>query len=201
MATSVERGRATRQRLLDAAVPLLGEVGWTKVTTRLVAERAGVNPGLVHYHFASVTDLLVAASTAFARTVLARTVEQLTAHTDVSEGVDWLLDELAGWSGADPASLAVAEAFLASNRLPDLRAELAALIADFRTDVAGWLRRHGAGDAAMEAATVLAAAIDGLMLHHALDPTLDARALAVPLRRMLLPGGHGSAGDPGATPA
>ncbi|MFD0890429.1 TetR family transcriptional regulator, partial [Streptosporangium algeriense] len=37
---SAERGRATRQRLFDAAVALIGEVGWGGVTTRMVAERA-----------------------------------------------------------------------------------------------------------------------------------------------------------------
>ena len=61
MEIAVERGRATRQRLLKAAVALVGEVGWNGVTTRLVAKRADVSPGVVHYHYASVTDLLIAA--------------------------------------------------------------------------------------------------------------------------------------------
>ncbi|WP_288047924.1 helix-turn-helix domain-containing protein, partial [Nocardia sp.] len=53
---SAERGRATRERLLEAAVSLIGEVGWSGVSTRMVAQRAGVNAGVVHYHFASVSD-------------------------------------------------------------------------------------------------------------------------------------------------
>lgn len=44
--------------LLDAAEHLLYEVGYAGVTTRAVAEVAGVNPGLVHYYFGSMEELL-----------------------------------------------------------------------------------------------------------------------------------------------
>jgi AcrR family transcriptional regulator len=44
--------------LLDAAEDLLYEVGYAGVTTRAVAEAAGVNPGLVHYYFGSMEELL-----------------------------------------------------------------------------------------------------------------------------------------------
>ena len=45
--------------LLDAAEKLLVEVGYAAITTRKVAERAGVNHGLVHYYFGSMEDLLL----------------------------------------------------------------------------------------------------------------------------------------------
>jgi len=35
--------------LLDAAEQLLVEIGYSAITTRKLAERAGVNHGLVHY--------------------------------------------------------------------------------------------------------------------------------------------------------
>lgn len=46
-------------KLLDAAERLLVEVGYAAVTTRLVAAKAGVNHGLVHYYFGSMEDLFV----------------------------------------------------------------------------------------------------------------------------------------------
>ena len=46
--TNIERGRDVRAHLLAAARELIGEVGWTGVSTRVVAERAGVRPGMVH---------------------------------------------------------------------------------------------------------------------------------------------------------
>jgi AcrR family transcriptional regulator len=45
--------------LLDAAERLLVEVGSAGVTTRRLAEEAGVNHGLVHYYFGSIENLLV----------------------------------------------------------------------------------------------------------------------------------------------
>jgi AcrR family transcriptional regulator len=44
--------------LLDAAEKLLLEIGYAGITTRKLAERAGVNHGLVHYYFGSMEDLL-----------------------------------------------------------------------------------------------------------------------------------------------
>ena len=43
---------------MDAAESLLFEVGYAGVTTRAVAEAAGVNHGLVHYYFGSMDELL-----------------------------------------------------------------------------------------------------------------------------------------------
>jgi AcrR family transcriptional regulator len=56
-----EAGDATRKAFLDAAEELLITKGAAAITTRKVAERAGVNQALVHYHFGTIEELLVAA--------------------------------------------------------------------------------------------------------------------------------------------
>jgi len=56
-----EAGDATRRALLDAAEELLISKGVAGITTRKVADRAGVNQALVHYHFGTIEELLVAA--------------------------------------------------------------------------------------------------------------------------------------------
>ncbi|MFI7700143.1 TetR/AcrR family transcriptional regulator [Nonomuraea sp. NPDC049480] len=189
---SAARGQTTRQRLLDATVALIPELGWGGVTTRLVAERAGVAPGVVHYHFASVTDLLVAAGTGFSAGMLDLLAKELTTRPGIGEGVDWLLGELSRYSGVDPASLLVVEMFLASTRLPELRERLGEQIAAFRSRVASWLAERGYQGDATAAAAMLAAAVDGIMLHRALDPDLDPAALAGPLRAMFGTIGEGT---------
>lgn len=55
------RGDATRSRLLEAAVDTLREHGYAGASARAVADRAGVNQGLIFYHFGSVQGLLLAA--------------------------------------------------------------------------------------------------------------------------------------------
>ena len=180
-----ERGNTTRERLLAAAASLVAEVGWGGVTTRLVAERAGVNAGVVHYHFSSVTDLLVAACASVAEEMLDEIVRDLAQQPDVASGVDWLLGELARFSGTDPTSLLLVEAYLAGSRVPEMRARLDAAVGEFRAGVAIWLETIGSDAEAERAAVVLAAVLDGLALHRGLDPALDLAVAARPLRRML----------------
>ncbi|MGI8829528.1 MAG: TetR/AcrR family transcriptional regulator [Candidatus Limnocylindria bacterium] len=59
MATVTPARRQATTALLDAAEALLVEVGHAGVTVRGVAERAGVNQGLVHYYFGSMEELLL----------------------------------------------------------------------------------------------------------------------------------------------
>jgi AcrR family transcriptional regulator len=54
------RGRSTRAQLLAAATEVLREDGYAATSMRAVAERAGAQLSLVHYHFGSKRGLLVA---------------------------------------------------------------------------------------------------------------------------------------------
>jgi AcrR family transcriptional regulator len=56
-----DRSRATRQRLLEAAVSCLAEHGWAGSTVSVVAERAGVSRGAAKHHFPTREDLFTAA--------------------------------------------------------------------------------------------------------------------------------------------
>jgi AcrR family transcriptional regulator len=58
--------------LLDAAERLLVDVGYARITTRKLAEAAGVNHGLVHYYFGSNEALLVRALERFTERLVAR---------------------------------------------------------------------------------------------------------------------------------
>lgn len=54
------RGEDTRTQILDAAREALAQDGYTRTTTRAIAERAGVRLSLVHYHFGGKQQLLAA---------------------------------------------------------------------------------------------------------------------------------------------
>jgi AcrR family transcriptional regulator len=57
----------TQQRLLDATVACLVEVGWASTTTTLVAERAGVSRGAQLHHYPTKAALVLAAVEHLAR--------------------------------------------------------------------------------------------------------------------------------------
>jgi AcrR family transcriptional regulator len=71
VAVSPARVDAT-DAILDGAESLLVEVGYSAITTRKLAERAGVNHGLVHYYFGSMEEVFLQ--------VLERYTERLTAR-------------------------------------------------------------------------------------------------------------------------
>ncbi len=59
-ATPQTTARTTAEEaLMDAAERLLVEVGHAGITTRRLAEAAGINHGLVHYYFGSNENLLI----------------------------------------------------------------------------------------------------------------------------------------------
>jgi AcrR family transcriptional regulator len=54
------RSAGTRTKLIDAAIGTLKEEGFSGASARAIAERAGLNQGLIFYHFGSVANLLLA---------------------------------------------------------------------------------------------------------------------------------------------
>ncbi|WP_328471280.1 TetR/AcrR family transcriptional regulator [Actinoplanes sp. NBC_00393] len=167
MVTATERGREVRERMLRAASELIVERGWTATTTRVVAERAGVAPGLVHYHFRSVQALLTEAALDTARALTAQVTPLLAGTRSAADAVDRLFRALDPHTGTDPASVLLVEAYLAATRDEQLRQQLAEVIRDFRRDLADRLAAHGVPGPETTAA-VVAAAVDGVMLHRAL---------------------------------
>lgn len=184
--TAAERGREVRQKLLSAATELIPELGWTAVSTRIVADRAGVAPGLVHYHFRSLQALLRSAAIGTMGQVLATARPLFADATTLDAGMDLLLGALDSYTGNDPVSLLFTEAYLAATRDDILRDGLATLVVEFRRDLSHWL--SGLGQEAPDAtASVLAAALDGMMLHRALNPDLTSAVVAPVLRKLLTP--------------
>jgi AcrR family transcriptional regulator len=71
-ATRTTARSAAEEALLDAAERLLVDVGYARITTRRLAEEAGVNNGLVHYYFGSNENLLVRALERFTERLIDR---------------------------------------------------------------------------------------------------------------------------------
>jgi AcrR family transcriptional regulator len=168
--------------LLAAAVELIPERGWTAVSTRTLAERAGVTPSVVHYHFPSLQALLNEAVISTMRQVLGEMDPLLDAVPGPAELVDALMASVAQYTGADPLSLLFVEAYLAATRDERLAGQLRAVLVEIRERLARLLAAHGvvAPDAT---AAVLGAAVDGLLLHRALAGTTEG--VTAVLRRIV----------------
>ena len=123
--TQAERRARTRQALLEATIGLLAESGYAGVTTRAVAQRAGVTPGALQHHFEGKAQLVAAAAEhlnlALTRELVARTP---TAGRSERELAEELLDRL--WEmHKGPLMVAVAELVVAARSDAELRDLLA----------------------------------------------------------------------------
>jgi AcrR family transcriptional regulator len=65
----------TKQRIIESATTLFGEVGYTRATTRAIAERAGVNEVTVFRHFRNKKNLLLICVRAGNQTGVAQTFQ------------------------------------------------------------------------------------------------------------------------------
>lgn len=173
-----DRGRRARRLLMDAACALIAEVGWNSVTTRNLAERAGIRSGLVHYHFDSLADLLRKA----AIDEITRLVDaQLSSDGNLVDGDNTNILQIVteDLNSVNTSTVLMVETYLAAVRDPDLAERLNEQLDRYRTAIATVLER--AGNPAPHATTlVVLAALDGLVLQKRLDPSLridDALAL------------------------
>ena len=184
MVPTAEQGVEVRRRLLTAAAELISERGWTAVSTRVLAERAGVSPSVVHYHFASMQALLNEAVITTMRQVFDEAGAYLEQAKTPAELVDALIGSVDQYSGADPMSVLFVEAYLASTRDEQLRGQLVAVVKDLRGRLATCLSDRGVPEPA-ETAAVLAASIDGILLHRGLGAGPPASVAAQVLHRLV----------------
>lgn len=115
-----ERSRATRQRLLDATIESLAEIGWDRTTVVAVAGRAGVSRGAAQHHFATRTDLVVAAVDQVREHILGdlrRRRDEVAARPDRSLAVLEMLTEM--W--ASTFGRAAMHLWVAASTDPSLR--------------------------------------------------------------------------------
>jgi AcrR family transcriptional regulator len=119
-----ERSRATRARLLTAAVDCLVECGYAGTSTTLVSERAGVSRGAQLHHFPSKAALLAAAVDHLADL---RGQELVAASTTVAPGDRKAVLHMLAEHVTSPVFDAALELWVAARTDPELLAVVAPL--------------------------------------------------------------------------
>lgn len=85
-------GSSTVERIVDAAVECLIDVGWEKTTVSEVAVRAGLSRPTVYSYFGSRDDLLFAVSTAAAQRISAQLTAVAAAGTN--SGAEFVVESV-----------------------------------------------------------------------------------------------------------
>ncbi|MBK9036509.1 MAG: TetR/AcrR family transcriptional regulator [Myxococcales bacterium] len=172
-------GRVTRQKIIAATIVLVAEEGWHGVTTRQVAERAGVNNAAVNYHFTTKVDLLRAAAAANVEAEFGQAMQAMFMAPTLKDGMRLMLSFLGAIDLKQPSMVMLLETMMQSSRDEPLREGLLEVLAAVRAQMAARVAADQAtGHLAphldpMIIATLLAALIDGLLLHRMVDPSID----------------------------
>ncbi len=183
------RSRAERRdELLDAAALVVRDGGVEALTTRAVAERAGVAHGVVHYAFGARQHLVLALLERQARDVLPRVLAAAEEHDDLAGALDAGVSAYLALVRAEPERFLLLESLSGTALGGDdalVRGERALWHDGLVAAIERWTARHGvalAEPAAVVADAVLAL-VDGLGRAAWSDPdgsaTDRARALLV----------------------
>ncbi|MEV0733779.1 TetR/AcrR family transcriptional regulator [Polymorphospora sp. NPDC050346] len=181
------RGDRRRADLVEAGLDLLAESGWPAVTSRLVAARAGANVGLVHYHFGGMPRLRVEIARRATDLLVRPVVDELVGCPDPRAAGE-LVRAAAGLPGDDRAARLAVEITAAAIREPEVGQVLREAFVDARRRIADWLgqlRPHWTTARRGDTATLLTAALDGLLLHRMLDRDLAADGAVAILAALL----------------
>lgn len=176
--------RDVKEALLVAAADLIAEVGWGRVSSRMVAEKAGVNNALVHYHFASMEDLLRRAAARVMAQSFAEPTREVWRDGDIVAGMREALRWLDRLDVDAVETMVLIEGLVQTRRDSDLQGQAAEGLGALRSELTRSIEEgnhplSGAGSDGV--ATVLLALLDGLLLHRIIDPTLKLE----PARRSL----------------
>lgn len=189
--TRAYRSRGERHdELLDAAALVVRDAGPPGLTTRAVAERAGVAHGVVHYVFGARRNLVVALLERQARDVLPRVLAAADRHDDLVDALDAGVATYLDLVRREPERFRLLEAV--SGTALDGDDELVAAERTLWRDgiaagVTRWTERHGVDLAEPTAATADAvlALVDGLGRAAWSDPDAASTERA---RRLLVRG-------------
>jgi AcrR family transcriptional regulator len=127
--TQEERSTATRERLLDATIECLIELGYAKTTTSEIVRRAGVSRGAQVHHFPTKAELVQSAIVHLAHRQFAQLkagLDQLNSRDDQFSGAIDLIWE--SYSG--PLFTAALELIVAARTDESLRPAVKGLEAD-----------------------------------------------------------------------
>ncbi len=124
-----DRSRATRQRLLDAAIECLAELGWSGTTVLIVAERAGVSRGAAQHHFPTRETLVTGTIEHMAEVRAAEIGQVLPLSPAGSLGTQKILEVLFGFYSG-PVFRAALQLWVAAAADESLRGQVAPLEAE-----------------------------------------------------------------------
>ena len=187
--SDIQDTRDPQARLIAAARSFIAEQGYEAASVKAIAQRAGVNQGLVHYYFGSKDALLLAVLNDAAAQV-GSTMHRLRTNVPADQLGSTALTTIRERVRQHPEQYRLSyELYALGLHNPALRPGLCALLASVRQGISTTLQealKHPYS-AQESLAAVLLACFDGLALQYLADPTFDLDAAYATLSDLLAP--------------
>ncbi len=156
-----------RQQIVDALQSEMAAVGFSRATTKSIAERAGLAPGLMHYHFKDKEEILHA----LVERLIARADERfqqllISAESPAEQLRAFITARVAAGAAAEAQQVSVWVALMAdAMAIPAVRERLAAWLAKDQQRLATLFRAAGVASPHAHAALLLSAVMGSFSLH------------------------------------
>ncbi len=186
-------GEDMRTVIVRSTVELIGEIGWSEITTRKVAQRSGVNNALIHYYFGSKEALLREAVLTLFGEEFERPLSAILAADDIFTGLDELFEAIGELDMTQVRLVALSEAMLQGVRDDVIRGWIQQVLDETVDRLAALIsagqnaHRVRADLDAAGAALVIVGLIDALVLYRFNHPTLDLEPSRRAVHTMLAP--------------
>lgn len=155
---------------------MLAEGGWPAVTTRALAEQAGANVGLIHYHFGGLSGLHAAIARKVGVEVIVPIVDALLEAQNLDAGLAAVRRLVPATTSEDRTSRLAVELMTGALRNPVLGEVVREALREAQTRIderLEQLRPSWPEPRRIGTSILIAALLDGFMLHALLDPLIS----------------------------
>lgn len=184
-----------RAQIVDGMLAVMQRSGYEGATIQAIGKAAGLTPGLVHYHFATKHEVLIALIETLTAQLEQRYANRLETATGAQERLDAFIDaHVALGRDADPRAVAAwnvigSEALRNAEVRALYRSALARSLAEARKLIRACLVAQGrATRDATRIAAALVSAIEGAYRVAAVQPKQLPRGYAAPMLRSMAHG-------------
>jgi AcrR family transcriptional regulator len=176
---------------MDASTQLVVERGWGAVTTRAVADRAGVNQALVHYHFGSIEDLRRESVIHRLLPAIGALAQELLDERPLPESMHRVMRRIDDFDLGTETGVLMAEALLQATRDPAVATAMGGVMGSWSEMLAPRIalaQERGVvrpDIPAQRLAPMIASFLDGYLIQRMADPRFDPAAAADTLNALL----------------
>lgn len=176
-----------QQQIVDALQAEMAAVGFSRATTKSIAERAGLAPGLVHYHFKGKEEILHALVERLIAQANARYQSLANAAKSPADQIRaFITARVAAGAAAEVEQVSVWVAVMAeAMAIPTVRTRLSVWLAEDQKRLTSLFRAAGVESPHAHAAMLLSAVMGSFSLHVLQVPGVPKGYAAPQLRAWL----------------